>query len=110
MPLVALISAPQRVLMLLVRGYRLVLSPWLGSSCRFEPTCSSYSLQALEKHGATAGTYLTLKRLAHCHPFCAGGHDPVPPTSPALFRRLFTGASQAAGGDLSPTSIDKTSP
>ena len=109
-PLAALISAPQRVLMLLVRGYRLVLSPWLGSSCRFAPTCSSYSLQALDAHGATVGTYLTLKRLAQCHPFCAGGHDPVPPAPPALFRRLFTVAPQAAGADLSPTSIDKTSP
>ncbi len=68
----------QAVLMALVRGYRLLLSPWLGSSCRFEPTCSIYSLQALEQHGAARGSYLTLRRLARCHPWCAGGHDPVP--------------------------------
>ena len=78
-------SLPQRALMALVRGYRLLLSPWLGSSCRFEPTCSAYSLQALEKHGAAVGTYMTLHRLARCHPFCAGGHDPVPERAPALF-------------------------
>jgi putative membrane protein insertion efficiency factor len=85
---------PQRALMALVRGYRLVLSPWLGSSCRFEPTCSAYSLQALERHGAAVGTYMTLHRLARCHPFCAGGHDPVPERAPSLF----------------PTSTDKASP
>ena len=66
-------------LMWLVRSYRLLLSPWLGSSCRFEPTCSAYSLQALEQHGAAKGSYLTLRRLARCHPWCVGGHDPVPP-------------------------------
>ncbi|HSV35261.1 MAG TPA: membrane protein insertion efficiency factor YidD [Ramlibacter sp.] len=65
-------------LIALVKGYRLLLSPWLGSSCRFTPTCSAYSLQALEKHGAAAGTYLTLSRIARCHPWCDGGHDPVP--------------------------------
>ncbi len=70
----------QSFLMTLVRGYRLLLSPWLGSSCRFEPTCSAYSLQALALHGAARGSYLTLHRLARCHPWCVGGHDPVPPT------------------------------
>jgi putative membrane protein insertion efficiency factor len=73
-----LFTLPQRTLMLLVRGYRLFFSAWLGNSCRFEPTCSAYSLQALQRHGAAAGTYLTLRRLARCHPWCAGGHDPVP--------------------------------
>jgi putative membrane protein insertion efficiency factor len=93
-----LLALPQRALMALVRGYRLLLSPWLGSSCRFEPTCSAYSLQALQTHGAAVGTYMTLHRLARCHPFCEGGHDPVPARAPALFRHLFS------------TSIDKTSP
>lgn len=69
----------------LVKGYRLLLSPWLGSSCRFEPTCSAYSLQALQTHGAVAGSYLTLARLARCHPWCAGGHDPVPAPKSRLF-------------------------
>ncbi|MEO6658824.1 MAG: membrane protein insertion efficiency factor YidD, partial [Burkholderiaceae bacterium] len=61
---------PQRVLIGSVRFYQLVLSSWLGSSCRFEPSCSTYSLQALRDHGAAAGTYLTLRRLVRCHPFC----------------------------------------
>jgi uncharacterized protein len=75
----------QSLLIALVRAYRLLLSPWLGSSCRFEPTCSAYSLDALKSHGAAGGTYLTLRRLARCHPWCAGGHDPVPT---ALFTSL----------------------
>ena len=61
-----------------VKFYRLLLSPWLGSSCRFEPTCSAYALMALETHGAATGTYLTTRRLLRCHPWCAGGCDPVP--------------------------------
>lgn len=71
-------SAAQRVLLAVVRLYRLLLSPWLGSSCRFEPTCSAYALGALETHGAPAGSYLAAKRLLRCHPWCPGGHDPVP--------------------------------
>lgn len=72
-------------LMGLVRGYRLFLSPWLGSGCRFEPTCSAYALQALDTHGAGAGSYLTLARLVRCHPWCEGGCDPVPSEKPRLF-------------------------
>jgi hypothetical protein len=64
----------------LVKGYRLFLSPWLGAACRFEPTCSVYSIQALERHGAAGGSYLTLRRIARCNPWCNGGHDPVPAT------------------------------
>lgn len=77
----------QHVLVALVKGYRLLLSPWLGSSCRFTPTCSAYSLEALQRHGAAAGTYLTLARIARCHPWCDGGHDPVPASRPRLFSR-----------------------
>ena len=55
-----------------VKAYRLLLSPWLGSSCRFEPTCSAYALQALEQHGALAGSYLMVSRIARCHPWCQG--------------------------------------
>ena len=96
------VTLPQRVLMALVRAYRLLLSPWLGSSCRFEPTCSAYSLQALETHGATVGTYLTFKRLVRCNPLCAGGHDPVPPSTGSLFAICLAGASKPAATPSSP--------
>ncbi len=78
----------------LVKGYRLLLSPWLGSACRFEPTCSAYSLSALERHGALAGTYLTFTRLVRCHPWCEGGCDPVPPVAPKLFRHLTSTSTE----------------
>jgi len=81
-------------LILLVKGYRLFLSPWLGSACRFEPTCSVYSLQALQTHGAAAGSYLTLARLARCHPWCEGGSDPVPTQKPRLFTQLISSSIQ----------------
>ncbi len=88
---------PQRALIALVRGYRFALSPWLGSSCRFEPTCSAYALGALEQHGAAAGTCLTLGRIARCHPWCAGGFDPVPKQAPSLLTFLCTrGVTDAA--------------
>jgi putative membrane protein insertion efficiency factor len=78
----------------LVKGYRLLFSPWLGSSCRFEPTCSLYSLQALQIHGAAAGTYLTFARLVRCHPWCAGGSDTVPAQTPRLFTQLIPSSTQ----------------
>jgi len=77
----------QTILIRCVQAYRLLLSPWLGSACRFEPTCSAYALEALTMHGAAQGGYLTLRRLGRCHPWCAGGHDPVP-TRPSLFTSL----------------------
>ena len=85
----------RRILITLVRGYRLLLSPWLGSACRFEPTCSAYALQALEQHGAGGGTWLTRSRLCRCQPWCQGGLDPVPPEAPRasrLFSRLLSPA------------------
>lgn len=82
----------QRLLIGVVKGYRLLLSPWLGSACRFEPTCSRYALEALERHGSLHGSYLTLRRLARCHPWCAGGCDPVPAQPPRLFTRLLKDA------------------
>jgi putative membrane protein insertion efficiency factor len=83
----------QSVLMGIVRGYRLFLSPWHGSSCRFEPTCSVYALQALQAHGAAGGSYLTLSRISRCHPWCEGGLDPVPVEKPRLFTRLIPSSS-----------------
>ncbi len=85
----------QRLLITLVKAYRLVLSPWLGSSCRFEPTCSVYAIEALTLHGAATGSLITLKRLARCHPWCEGGHDPVP--------KLFNQSWFSKTKPLSPT-------
>jgi hypothetical protein len=88
----------KRVLMGLVRAYRLLLSPSLGSSCRFEPTCSVYALHALERFGAAKGSYLTLARIGRCHPWCEGGLDPVPDvsgtTQSGLFSRLVSSSTQ----------------
>ena len=77
-----------------VKLYRLLLSPWLGASCRFEPTCSAYAMEALERHGAAAGSYLALARLVRCQPWCDGGHDPVPADRPRLFSKLLANSSQ----------------
>jgi putative membrane protein insertion efficiency factor len=77
------VGAPARwVLLQLLRAYRFFLSPWIGQQCRFWPTCSHYASEAIERHGAIAGTYLGTKRLLRCHPWCQGGHDPVPERSP----------------------------
>ena len=69
----------KRVLLVLISGYRLLLSPLMGASCRFYPTCSTYALEAIQTHGALRGTWLALKRIFKCHPWHPGGVDPVPP-------------------------------
>ena len=104
------LTLPQRVLTSVVRAYRYFLSPWLGSACRFEPTCSASSLQAIEKHGAGAGAYMTLHRLARCQPWCEGGDDPVPALPPALFRSFTSAAPEHAAAAASPSTDNKTSP
>jgi putative membrane protein insertion efficiency factor len=74
-----MLEASFRWLMLaLVRFYRYWLKPWLGNSCRFEPSCSSYAMQALNRHGAARGAALAGWRILRCSPWCAGGCDPVP--------------------------------
>jgi putative membrane protein insertion efficiency factor len=67
-----------RVLVALVRLYQVALSPLLPPACRFHPSCSSYAVEALGRHGAARGAWLTVRRLGRCHPFCEGGVDPVP--------------------------------
>lgn len=64
-----------------VRAYQLVLSPFAGGACRFDPTCSEYAVQAIAEHGLVRGTFMSLKRVARCHPFGRAGFDPVPPRS-----------------------------
>ena len=68
----------KKALLLLIRGYKLALSPLLGRHCRFLPTCSEYAYEAVDRFGAAKGAYLGLRRILKCHPFHAGGHDPVP--------------------------------
>jgi len=89
--LAALLQLPQRGLILVVQSYRLLLKPWLGNACRFEPTCSAYALDALRRHGALAGGALAAGRFLRCHPWCDGGCDPVPQRVPKLFTRLGLG-------------------
>jgi putative membrane protein insertion efficiency factor len=68
----------RKLLVLAVRAYQVVLSPLLPSACRYQPSCSNYAIEALEKHGALHGTWLAARRIARCHPFRPGGFDPVP--------------------------------
>tara|TARA_R110000787_G_scaffold55670_3_gene128439 strand:+ start:1407 stop:1634 length:228 start_codon:yes stop_codon:yes gene_type:complete len=67
-----------RLVALPVHAYRLLFSPWVGFNCRYQPTCSAYALEALEKHGAIKGSLLAVRRLGRCHPFGGDGYDPVP--------------------------------
>ena len=69
----------KKLLLLLIRGYQIALSPFFGMHCRFHPTCSEYAREAIEVHGAIKGTGLALWRLLRCNPWCAGGIDDVPP-------------------------------
>lgn len=71
-----------RLLALPVHAYRLLLSPWIGHHCRYQPTCSAYALEALEKHGAIKGGWLALRRIGRCHPWGSDGYDPVPEAKP----------------------------
>ena len=61
-----------------VRAYRLILSPWVGHGCRFQPTCSAYAMEALEKHGGIRGGYLAVHRICRCHPWGGSGVDNIP--------------------------------
>lgn len=68
----------KKVLLLLVRGYQLLLSPVLPQSCRFDPSCSQYSIEAISRYGALKGVWLSIKRVIRCNPWSPGGYDPVP--------------------------------
>ena len=71
-------SPAARALLAVLAGYRRWVSPLLGPRCRFAPSCSAYAVEAVERHGALRGSWLAVRRLARCHPFHPGGHDPVP--------------------------------
>lgn len=70
-PLAFIFSVP-------VHAYRLIFSPWVGFNCRYQPTCSAYALDALQKHGAIKGAWMAARRIGRCHPFGGDGFDPVP--------------------------------
>ncbi|RLV57286.1 membrane protein insertion efficiency factor YidD [Aeromicrobium phragmitis] len=74
------------LLVQLLRAYRAVISPLYGQVCRYYPSCSAYALGAVEQHGAWRGSLLAARRLARCHPWTAGGYDPVPPTTARRLR------------------------
>jgi len=66
------------VLIALIRVYQVLLSPFLGGQCRYEPSCSRYGIDAIERYGGWRGGWMTVKRIGRCHPFAKGGYDPVP--------------------------------
>jgi putative membrane protein insertion efficiency factor len=103
------------VLLVLLRAYRFLLSPWVGNSCRFWPTCSVYSMEAIERHGALKGSYMMVTRVARCHPYSAGGVDEVP----AQFgwrcwcragASSAVGASEATNGQAASPTVSSSTP
>jgi putative membrane protein insertion efficiency factor len=72
------LSLPRRIVLALLRVYQLMFSPLFAGSCRFVPSCSAYAVEAVQRHGVVAGSWLTLRRLARCRPLAAHGFDPVP--------------------------------
>ena len=86
--------AAQTFLLALIHVYRATLSPFLGGQCRYHPTCSAYALEAIRELGAWRGTWMSMSRIARCHPFAKGGLDPVPPNP-----RHATAAETASSED-----------
>jgi uncharacterized protein len=70
----------QKILIAMIRGYRYLVSPWMGLHCRFYPSCSHYAAESIEHHGVLRGLWLALRRVLRCHPWHPGGFDPVPPS------------------------------
>jgi putative membrane protein insertion efficiency factor len=82
-----LARAARAVLLGLIRLYQLTLSPWLGRTCRYEPTCSHYAAEAIERFGVFRGVWLAANRIGRCHPWGRSGYDPVPASEGAAARR-----------------------
>ena len=79
-----------RLIILIVRGYQLIISPWLGPSCRHSPTCSAYMIKAVQEWGPLKGFWLGLKRIGKCHPWGTSGYDPVPEKNSAADESRIT--------------------
>ena len=79
---------PKNLLIVLVKLYRSCISPWFPPCCRFQPSCSNYAQEALHEHGLIKGLSLSFLRIIRCHPFCKGGHDPVPPKKESCTHQL----------------------
>jgi putative membrane protein insertion efficiency factor len=77
--LTLVVRTPRRLLMAVLRLYRLLISPLYGQVCRYHPSCSAYALDAVTEYGAARGTWMSARRLVRCHPWAPGGYDPVPP-------------------------------
>ena len=88
-----------RLLLAVIAAYRRYVSPLLGPRCRFAPSCSAYAAQAIEEHGTARGSWLAARRLARCHPFHPGGHDPVPTAGPARRRPVSPPGATSATMD-----------
>ncbi|MFH2068301.1 MAG: membrane protein insertion efficiency factor YidD [Candidatus Omnitrophota bacterium] len=89
----------ERLLLVVLRIYRRLISPLLPASCRFYPSCSEYAAEAIVRYGAGKGLFMALRRLSRCHPFCAGGFDPLPPpTQYTPFPELWKGHPSPPGG------------
>jgi uncharacterized protein len=69
----------KQMLIGLIKGYRMLISPLFAPTCRFQPTCSQYAMEAIDRFGTVRGTWLAVRRITRCHPFHPGGYDPVPP-------------------------------
>ena len=85
------------VLIVLLKAYRLLVSPLYGQVCRYHPSCSAYALQAVTVHGSIRGGWLAVRRLARCHPWAPGGYDPVPPATPRRRPSARAGAHPTLG-------------
>ncbi len=92
-------GAVARLLVWLIGGYRRGISPLLGPRCRFAPSCSAYAAGALARHGAVRGSWLAVRRVARCHPFHPGGHDPVPPVRPTCATMSTPSSTRRPGAD-----------
>jgi len=89
-----------RILIGAVKGYQLMISPWTPPTCRFTPTCSSYAIEAIERHGSVRGTWLALRRIGRCHPWGGLGYDPVPPRTSEV--RESRAAEDRPGAEVLP--------